>query len=123
MTTAFNPYGGFRDTPAGTLVGLLADWAKGIFDTITPAVGLNEQAINEIVTGSAVIVNGQTSVTVADVGISGSHDNGCVLVSFGEDPGAAATVWGAVASDDLTITVDTNPGKDLTVYYLIRPIA
>jgi hypothetical protein len=79
------------------------------------AARLNQLA--KMVSGKATIANGDTSV---DVTLDAALDGSPVQLTFAESAGSAAKlfyVWNGTGV--LSITVDTDPGKDLDVAYFV----
>lgn len=73
--------------------------------------------INNIVTGTATVLDGNTTVVVA---VGAEYNGKPVLVSFAEAPTAAdLDVRGAVAAGNLTITITADNTADIDVNYLI----
>lgn len=105
----------------------LTDNQRRQLDTYDPALSKNPpgadlvsllENLGKIITGSATVLSGNTTVVVAGVG---DDFNGApVIVQFAEAPTAAdLDIWGAVANGDLTITISANNTADLDVFYLI----
>lgn len=74
------------------------------------------EKLGNILTGTATVLDGNTSVVVA---VGAEYDGLPVVCTFGEEPTAAAIVSATVASGNLTITIDADNTADLLVHYMI----
>lgn len=72
--------------------------------------------MSAIISGTATVADGATTVAVT---VGAAYNGKPVVVSFAEAPTAAAIVSAAVATGDLTITIDADNTADLDVFYLI----
>lgn len=85
-------------------------------------LGLLESTIGPALPGSTVLVgtatvgNGTTSEVVS---VGDEYDGAAVFLTAQESLGTAAKYWGSVASGNLTITVDADPGADVDFAYMI----
>lgn len=91
--------------------------------SIAPVIGglaaAATDALDVIISGSATILNGQTSIAVAGLptGLAGKP----VQVSFGASPTAAGVkwCWGVVSGTTLTISINVDNTADLLMHYTI----
>lgn len=96
------------DAGPGSPMGLRAELVK---------LGSRLNQLAKIVSGVATVANGTTTEVVA---VGAAYDGKPALLSFNTDPGSAAALWGVWdGSGNLTITVDADPGADISVAWQV----
>lgn len=96
------------DNGPGSPLGMRADAVK---------LGARLNQLSKVQSDVATIANGTTTEVVA---VGAAYDGKPALLSFNSDPGSAAKLWGVWdGSGNLTITVDTDPGADVSVAWSV----
>ena len=91
--------------------------APSLAPVFNTAVGAIEEALALMVSGSATVLSGQTTITVTGLpaGLAGKP----VLLTTKEEPTAATSWWGSVTGTTLTITIDIDNTANLQFNYFI----
>ena len=79
----------------------------------------NAAALAGLVSGTATVLNGQTSVTVTAATLGGTFGGSPVQLTWAEQPTAATDLSAGWSTDDLVITIDTDNTADVDVYYFV----
>lgn len=91
--------------------------APSLSPVFITALGALEDAMALMVSGSATVLSGQTTITVTGLptGLAGKP----VLLTTKEEPTAATSWWGSVTGTTLTITIDVDNTANLQFNYFI----
>lgn len=97
------------DRPPGVdLPTLLNDWASSVSGEVA-----------DFVSGTATVLDGNTSVTVTAATLGGTYGGSPVQLTWAEQPTAATDVSASWSGDDLVITIDADNTADVDVYFLV----
>ena len=84
--------------------------------------GLKEELaaeFNNIVTGTATVLNTTTSITVTEATLGAAFGGSPVQLTFAESPTAATLAFATWSGDDLVVNIDQNNTADIDLFYSV----
>ena len=100
-------------------INTLAAEAKADTEANAAAGSDNTADLAAMVSGTATILNGNTSVTVTAATLGGTFGGSPVQLTWAESPGTGGVLYATWSTDDLVINCAADPGADTDVYFSV----